>query len=65
MILAEYKCGCTWVGHRRECLEYCGKHGGDRCRMHPYHAVPKNEQGWDYEISSATGRKKNRKRGAE
>jgi hypothetical protein len=34
MILADYRCGCTWVGNRRECLEYCGKHGEPRRRLH-------------------------------
>lgn len=34
MILADYRCGCTWVGERGQCLEYCGKHGENRRRVH-------------------------------
>jgi hypothetical protein len=43
-VLAEYKCGCTWVGLRSECCEYCAKHGDDRIRMYPAQASDK--QGW-------------------
>ena len=30
LILADYRCGCTWVGIRAECIEYCAKHGEER-----------------------------------
>ncbi len=33
MVLAEYKCGCTWVGDKEECIEYCQYHGEDRRRI--------------------------------
>lgn len=31
-VLAEYKCGCTWVGPSDECIECCETHGEDRLR---------------------------------
>jgi len=50
MILADYRRGCTWVGKRSECLDYCGKHGKARRRMHRVPAVPDNEKGWCWEF---------------
>lgn len=33
--IAEYKCGCTAESRvKRELLDYCGKHGDDRRRIH-------------------------------
>lgn len=47
MIIADYKCGCTWVGKRSECLEYCGKHGDDRQKpMMPRPKGSKLATGW-------------------
>jgi hypothetical protein len=46
MALAEYECGCTWVGERKEVPDYCAQHGDDRRKVHLYPRVPEKEQGW-------------------
>ena len=51
VILADYRCGCTWVGKRRECIEYCAKHGEDRLQIIKLPAAPENELGWDWKLS--------------
>jgi hypothetical protein len=57
MILADYRCGCTWVGNRRECIEYCGKHGEPRRLMYRVADVPKDEEGWCYQMNKETGKR--------
>lgn len=58
MIIAEYKCGCTWVGNRRECIEYCGKHGETWRFITRIGDTPENERGWDWELDKNSGTKK-------
>jgi hypothetical protein len=45
-VLAEYKCGCTWVGLRSECLEYCAIHGDDRRRLYHCTFEASETDGW-------------------
>ena len=50
MILTDYRCGCTWVGKRSKCVEYCGKHGEPRRLIRRIPTCPKNAQGWDWQL---------------
>jgi hypothetical protein len=50
MILADYRCGCTWIGKRSECINYCGKHGEPRRLIHRIPSCPENEQGWCWKL---------------
>ena len=55
-ILADYRCGCTWVGPRAECIEYCGKHGENRRQMIPIkreNAERDGIIGWDWQQPDA------------
>jgi hypothetical protein len=57
MILADYRCGCTWIGFRRECIEYCAKHGEPRRLIHKIKDVPEDERGWDWQLDPDTGKR--------
>lgn len=50
MILADYRCGCTWVGQADECIEYCAKHGEDRRRTHDIGPAALVEKGWCWQL---------------
>jgi hypothetical protein len=62
MILADYRCGCTWVGKRSECIEYCGKHGEERRLIHRISSCPENEQGWSWQMRKDGTKKVHRPR---
>jgi hypothetical protein len=50
MIIADYRCGCTWVGKRSECIEYCAKHGEPRRQVMRINGVPEKDTGWDWQV---------------
>jgi hypothetical protein len=52
LILADYRCGCTWVGIRAECIEYCGKHGEYRRQIITVGREGDKhiELGWDWKL---------------
>lgn len=50
MVLADYRCGCTWVGEAEDCLDYCGKHGEDRRRLHNIGRPANVEKGWCWQL---------------
>lgn len=50
MILADYRCGCTWVGQSSEKLEYCAKHGEDYRRSYPIGRATTIEKGWCWQL---------------
>lgn len=61
MVLADYRCGCTWVGLRRECMTYCARHGENRQQVITLPKASKDhgltQLGWDWQHSnqSSTG----------
>ena len=55
LILADYRCGCTWVGVRAECIEYCAKHGEERRQMIKVGRQGDKdiELGWDWQMQDS------------
>lgn len=50
MILAEYRCRCTWVGEFSEKHDNCAKHGADLRREFEIGQSDKIEAGWQIRI---------------
>ena len=48
LVLAEYRCGCSWVGRLDECFGYCEKHGGQRRRIFPLRRTNTLQHGWNW-----------------
>jgi hypothetical protein len=52
LIMADYRCGCIWVGLRDECIEYCAKHGEKRWQIIKVGREGDRdiELGWDWQM---------------
>jgi hypothetical protein len=53
--LADYRCGCTWIGRSSACSERCSKHGEPRRAMHRITDVPLDQQGWRWKVEIEDG----------
>jgi len=47
MTLAEYGCGCTWVGKQGEAAERCVRHGDGQTAISHHPNVSERGQGWN------------------
>lgn len=53
MILADYRCGCTWVGAEHEMPDQCARHHAAGRRAHQIGEAGNVEKGWCWELPAA------------